>query len=286
MTTLPQVQQQEALPAVAPRSTMDMVSDALARGAPMEMVERLLALHERWESAQAKKAFIEAKAAFKAEAPAIIKDRENKQFGSKYSSIGNLVTTTNEVLSKHGLDASWTYEQGEKGVIKVICKLQHILGHSESVELSSAPDATGSKNPIQQIKSATTYLKVATYEAVTGIASNEANMNDDGNAAYDKKEIKFRSDNEVLMDFAPGSPMESIPFDELKMRCISFINTNSNFPEMLTDWCGRTHNLAALRQLHGKNKSAAIAIRKRLDEVVALAREQTRGKKTEEQAAA
>ena len=279
MTNLPEKLSQqnvEISPVSAPRSTMDMVSDALARGAPMEMVERLLALHERYESQQAKKAFIEAKTAFKAEAPTIIKDRENTQFGSRYSSIGNLVTRTNEVLSKHGLDASWTFDQGDKGVIKVTCTLKHVLGHSESVALSSTPDATGSKNPIQQIKSATTYLKVATYEAVTGIASNEANRNDDGNAAYGKQlpaNGTSKNPDEILIDFLPGSNMQSISAKFLEDRCITFIEKNSSNPDMLEDWCDR--NRIGLRQLHGLNKPAAIAIRKKLDEVVTAARAKT-----------
>ena len=275
MTNLPQVQQQETLPAVsAPRSTMDMVSDALSRGAPMEMVERLLALHERWESQQAKKAFIEAKAAFKAEVPAIIKDRENSQYKSKYTSIGNLVTTVNEALSKHGLDASWTYDQSDK--IKVTCKLQHVLGYSESVSMIAPPDTTGQKNPIQQIKSATTYLRVATYEAVTGIASNdEANMNDDGNAAYEKRapaNSASKDPDKILIDFDAGRnpQMESIHFKEILPRSLAFIDSLAGSPDTLEAWYVR--NRDGIRQLHSKDKAAKIAIGRKLDEVVSAAR--------------
>lgn len=168
--------------ASAALTPMEMLNAAMERGDAIEKLERLMDLNERWEKAQAKKAFLEAKAAFKANAPTILKDKENKQYGSRYSSIGNVVNTVNEALSRHGLDAQWDYDQGEK-TIKVTCILSHPMGHSERVSLAGPPDVSGAKNPIQQIKSTTTYLKLATFEAVTGIATSEGNADDDGNGA-------------------------------------------------------------------------------------------------------
>jgi hypothetical protein len=175
---------------------MEMLNAAMERGDSIELLERLMNLNERWEKAQAKKAFLEAKAAFKAEAPTITKDKENKQYNSRYSSIGNVVNKVNETLSKFGLDARWDYAQEEKGV-KVTCILSHVQGHSESVSLAAPPDLSGAKNPIQQIKSTTTYLKLATFEAVTGIATEEGNKDDDGNGAgtayiTEEQEAKIR----------------------------------------------------------------------------------------------
>ncbi len=168
-----------------PLTPMEMLSKAMTDGMSVEILERLMTLNERWEAGQARKAFIEAKAAFKAEAPKITKDKENKQFSSSYTSIGNLVTTASEILAKHGLDARWDFEQTDK-TVKVTCVLSHYAGHSESVALSAPPDTSGAKNPIQQIKSTITYLKIATFEGVTGLASNEANADDDGNASGQK----------------------------------------------------------------------------------------------------
>ncbi|WP_241085163.1 hypothetical protein [Candidatus Vondammii sp. HM_W22] len=55
---------------------------------------------------------------------------------------------------------------------------------------------SGSKNPIQQIKSTITYLKIATYEAVTGIASTEGNVDDDGNGSG--SETKYITEDQAL----------------------------------------------------------------------------------------
>lgn len=176
---------------------MEMLNAAMERGDSIELLERLMNLNERWEKAQAKKAFLEAKAAFKAEAPTITKDKENKQYNSRYSSIGNVVNKVNEVLSKFGLDARWDYDQQSEKGVKVTCILSHVQGHSESVSLAAPPDTSGAKNPIQQIKSTTTYLKLATFEAVTGIATEEGNKDDDGNGAgtayiSEEQEAKIR----------------------------------------------------------------------------------------------
>jgi hypothetical protein len=153
---------------------------------PIERANQALEFYQKVEAEQARKAFLEAKAAFKANAPVIIKDKQNSQFNnSAYASIGNVVNTVNEALAKHGLDASWDYDQGDR--IKVTCILRHVLGHAERVTLTAPPDKSGSKNELQQIKSTITYLRLATYEAATGIATKEGAADDDGNGFSDKK---------------------------------------------------------------------------------------------------
>lgn len=160
---------------------MEMLNSAITRGDSLDKLERLMDLNDRWEKAQAKKAFIEAKAAFKASAPVVTKDKTNNQYNSRYASIGSVVNAVNEALSKHGLDADWQFDQSNG--IRVTCILTHVAGHSESVSLVGTPDTSGAKNPLQQIKSTLTYLKLATFEAVTGIATKEGNRDDDGNAS-------------------------------------------------------------------------------------------------------
>lgn len=151
--------------------------------ASMERATQAFEFYQRVQAEAARKAYYEAKAAFKANAPAVVKDKDNKQYNSRYATIGNVVNTLNEALSKYGLDASWEFDQSER--IKVTCTLRHTLGHSESVSLSGPPDTSGSKNPMQQIKSTLTYLKLATFEGVTGIATKEGNVDDDGNSSGD-----------------------------------------------------------------------------------------------------
>ena len=167
-----------------PMTPSDLLSILVQRGADLATLEKFMDLKEREEKNQARKAFVVAMTKFKADPPEIYKDKENKQFKSKYSSIDAMVNSTIPKLSKYGLSHSW--QIGEiNGNPQVTCILTHELGHSESATMSAPPDTSGggSKNPIQQIKSTQTYLKIATFEAVTGLVSTEGNLDDDGNAS-------------------------------------------------------------------------------------------------------
>jgi hypothetical protein len=169
--------------ALTVQSPAAMIAMAVQQGTDLTQLERLLDLQIRYEANEAKKAYTQAMADFKADPPDIYKDKTNKQYNSKYSSIDALVNPTIPQLSKYGLSHRWDYPQGTDGKVSVSCILTHSMGHSETVTMTGPVDASGSKNPIQQIKSAMTYLKIATFEAVTGLVSREANLNDDGNGA-------------------------------------------------------------------------------------------------------
>jgi hypothetical protein len=181
MAMVKQETSQALAPSQAPTPMM-MLQAAVERGTDMDQLTKLMDLQERWEKNEARKQYMEAVAAFKKDPPKVVKDMLNKQYGSKYTSLANLVNTVNETLSTFGLNARWDFHQTEKNV-SVTCILAHVAGHSESVTLAGPPDTSGNKNPIQQIKSTITYLKGATFEAITGIASREANADDDGNGA-------------------------------------------------------------------------------------------------------
>jgi len=168
---------------VQDNSPASMMIAAMSRGMDPDMIERFMELQERYEKNEAKKAYNGAVAAFKENPPQILKDKENSQFKSKYVTLGNLLKTVNPELGKHGLSVSFNIDQETEKSIKVSCILSHRQGHSESVSMSAPPDTSGgnSKNPIQQIKSTITYLRAATFEAVTGLAATDSNLDDDGN---------------------------------------------------------------------------------------------------------
>ena len=171
-----------------PAAPNDVIMMAMQKGYTPELIEKMMALQERFEANESRKAFVKAMAAFKSDPPSVYKDKINKQFGSKYSSIDALVNPTIPYLAKQGLSHSWQYGVPDVKQVTVTCTMTHEFGHSESVTMSAPPDTSGgaSKNPIQQIKSTQTYLKIATFEAVTGLVSKEANLDDDGNAAGGK----------------------------------------------------------------------------------------------------
>lgn len=163
-------------------SPMSIIQLAVDKNFDLDRIEKLMAISEQWRKIQAEQAFNQAIAAFKVDPPQVIKDAKNKQYDSMYATIGNIVNTINPALAKHGLSASW--DPSQKNGIEVTCILEHVLGHKKKVTMGGPLDKSGAKNELQQIRSTMTYLKVATFEAVTGIVA--CNEDDDGNA-YGKR---------------------------------------------------------------------------------------------------
>ena len=189
--------------AVSPQETIAL---AISKGSNLEQIEKLMLLQERFDANQAKKAYVKAMADFKANAPLVDKDKVNNQYKSKYTSLGNLINTVSPVLSKFGLSASWDIKQN--GIIEVTCKMTHFMGHSETATMNAPADGSGAKNPIQQIKSTITYLKGVTFESITGLASTDDNVDDDGNAAVSELITEAEQSNLVDLITSTKSDMQ------------------------------------------------------------------------------
>lgn len=164
-----------------------LLAIAVERNDPIEQIKQLMDLRDRWEAAENKRAYVTAFAAFKKNMPDVVKDMLNKQYGSDYSSLANLVNTVNRVLGEYGLHATWKPETTAPA-ISVTCIVTHVDGHSESVTITGPPDTSGTKNPLQAIKSTLTYLEGATFQAITGVVARSANKDDDGNAAGNQQQ--------------------------------------------------------------------------------------------------
>lgn len=168
----------------APAATpAQLLAIAVQQGASMETLKQFMDLQERHEANEARKAFNAAVADFKKNPPDIIKDKENKQYGSHYATLANLVNNGSAALAPFGLTVDWKIDQSNDKQIKVTCILKHALGHSEQVSITGAPDESGAKNKLQQIKSTITYLKGETFQCVTGITARDCPGDNDGNGA-------------------------------------------------------------------------------------------------------
>ena len=191
-------------------SPFAMVLAGKAQGLTVEELDKFMDLQIKWEANQARKAYHEAMAEFKANLPTVVKDKTNSQYKSKYASEDALINTINPELSKQGLSASFDFSQKD-GLIIVTCHITHAAGHRESVSLPGAADGSGSKNPLQQIKSTITYLRKATFEAITGIASSENDADDDGNGSGG---VAYISDKQksTLVDMINDKDVDQAPF--------------------------------------------------------------------------
>lgn len=176
MAEVATIQAQTALQPVV-STPMDMLANALASGASVEMMERLLAMQERWESTAARKAFNVAIAAARSRIGPIFK-RQTATGGAKfqYESIDDIERQIMPVLAEHGLSYRFRTEGTEAG-LTVFCILSHVDGHSEENSMYSAPDQGPGRNAIQSIGSAQTYLQRYTLKAALGLS---ASKDDDG----------------------------------------------------------------------------------------------------------
>lgn len=163
------------------KSPAELIQLAVSGGADLEKLEKLLALQERWESNEAKKAYHRAMASFKANPPDIEKDKKVSFGATKYNhaSLANVTQKINSALSNHGLSASWQVKQN--GQVSVTCKITHEMGHSEETTLTAPADTSGSKNAIQSIGSTIAYLERYSILALCGLATRE--MDDDGKSS-------------------------------------------------------------------------------------------------------
>lgn len=187
------------IPAAAPTPMM-MLQAALDKGVNPEQLGQLLALQERWEANEARKAYVVAMTAFKADPPDVLK-RKAVSFGGganktayKHALLEDASAIIGEALSRHGISHRWDVQQPEGGKIRVSCILTHTLGHSESVTMEGPADASGSKNGIQSIGSTVSYLQRYSLFAAAGIAPK--GVDDDGT----DKDVK-EMDERVKADF-------------------------------------------------------------------------------------
>ena len=223
------LKQQEIAPS-QPRTTMDMVQEAVMRGASIEVLEKLMGLHERWEAAQARRAFDAAIAAAKAEIPVIEKNR-HVGFKSKdpskgktdywHEDLAEIARTVDPILGKYGLSYRFRSKQ-EGSQIHIACIVSHKDGHFEENSLASGADTTGNKNSHQAIASATTYLSRYTLRLALGLA---AGKDDDGAKADGEPEKINETQCAELLELA----------DEVEANKAAFCNWAGveSFPDIL-----------------------------------------------------
>lgn len=165
---------------------MQMLAQAVQQGADLDKLRTLMELKREWEADEARKAFVEAMAAFKADPPEILKRKHVEYTTSKgttkydHATLADVCAAAIQGLARVGISHRWDVKQ-DGGRIQVTCILTHQQGHSESVSMSSGVDDSGGKNAIQAIGSATTYLSRYTLLAATGLAARD--MDDDGKAS-------------------------------------------------------------------------------------------------------
>jgi hypothetical protein len=151
---------------------MTILEVALQQNADVEKLMQLWALQKDWEENEARREYNEAIAQFKRNPPEINKNKHVEFGNTKYdhATLDHITDAITKSLSAVGITHRWDTQQNGPE-IAVTCVLTHQRGHSERTVLKAAPDASGSKNSIQAIASAVTYLQRYTLLAATGMAA-------------------------------------------------------------------------------------------------------------------
>lgn len=182
------IEPREVTPA-AVLTPMVMLDRAVSQGADIAILEKLMALQERWEANQARKAFDEAMATARGEIPPIMKNRQvgfkSKKLGAsdtnyRHEDLAEIARTIDPILGKSGLSYRFRTTSLPNEPITVTCIVSHRDGHSEQNTLSAGRDDSGNKNSIQAIGSTITYLQRYTLKAALGLA---AANDDDGKSS-------------------------------------------------------------------------------------------------------
>lgn len=192
--------QTEVIVAESQASPLSMIQIAVQRGASVEQLSQLMALQERHEANEARKAFVVALNAFKADPPEIFKNKlvsfatSKGRTEYKHATLDQVSGIIGAALAKVGISHRWDVEQMDGGRIKVTCVLTHELGHMERVPLIASPDDSGGKNAVQQIASTVTYLQRYTLLSATGMAVRDGTDDDATGGAAHEMDARMKAD--------------------------------------------------------------------------------------------
>lgn len=151
----------------------------------IEKFERLMAMRERVEEREARRAYNEAIARARIDIRPILKNRvvdftsEKGRTHYRHEDLGEIARTIDPVLAANGLSYYFRAAQ-EKGHITVTCVIVHAAGHETEASLTGGEDHSGKKNALQAVGSAITHLQRYTLKMALGLA---ASNDDDAQAA-------------------------------------------------------------------------------------------------------
>ena len=237
------------LPQQSAATPAHLLQMAVAQGADLDRLDKLMALQERWEANEARKAFVAAMAAFKSEPVRVLKTKlVNIPGAAKFShaTLADVVDAAVAGMGQHGLSHRWDVTQHD-GMITVACIVTHELGHSERTVLQSRPDDSGKKNQIQQVASAVTYLQRYTLMAALGLAASD--MQEDDGRGFEKPVDMISDEQQATLN----DMLEASGSDRAKFLAWAKVERIADIP---TTWFPRCKALLA-KKLEGANAPAA-----------------------------
>jgi len=152
---------------------------------PLERLQTMMEMQERYEDRKAKLQFSEALTAAKIEMPQVLTNQYNSQTKSRYSDLAAIDRGISPVITKHGFTMSFYPEKSSmENHYGVGCTLSHNGGHDKEYHADIPADNAGIKGTVNKtgthafgssMSYGRRYLKTMIFDVST--------VDDDGNAA-------------------------------------------------------------------------------------------------------
>lgn len=151
-----------------------LLQTAVEQGADLDKLEKLMDLQSRWNAEQARKSYYEAFTQFQSIVPTLKKTKKGHNY--MYAPLSDIAEQIKTPLKECGLSFRFEQTQTEQGQIQITCIVSHIDGHTERNTMSGGADTSGSKNSIQSIGSAVSYLQRYTLIGALGITTADEDI--------------------------------------------------------------------------------------------------------------
>ena len=169
----------------SPVAIIDLLRLAIEKQVPVEMLERLQALHERVSDRQAAVEFAQALATFQSSCPPISRTSKRDNVTKSgiritytYAELDHIARRIGPHLRAVGLSYSWD-SRTEAGVLTCKCTLRHVNGHSQPATFACPVDSPNPGMSEQQKHAgALTYARRQSLIQVLGLTTCEPD--DDG----------------------------------------------------------------------------------------------------------
>ena len=174
-----------AAPQASPLATLLADPERLA-AVPVETMERLLAMQERYDAEQARREYFEAFARVQGRMRPVPKKGWNPQTRSKYPRLEDVKEMLDPLLADEGFAQSVAMVPGAgEGLMRFELLIRHRAGHSERHYLDAPGDDRGmkgspTKTALHGMRSSMTYCRRALISDVWDVRTCEED--DDGNA--------------------------------------------------------------------------------------------------------
>lgn len=215
--------QGEQLP--AGNTPADLLRLAVAGGADVDKLEKLMALQERWQAGQAKREYVAAMMKFQSLLPTIPKIREvHKASGGllyKFANLDDIMDSIRPIEKECGFMHRFDFAPREGGGCKCTCIVTHIGGHSESTTVSIPPTKGMNTNPAQdngiEMTYGQRYAIIGAYGITTADEDRDANTaTRDTITAEQAKTLKdmiaaSATDTERFLGWLGVASLEAIP---------------------------------------------------------------------------